>query len=71
MPYESWTGVLQVQPSSEIFDNIFFRMLYLSFKVTVCFKDQEIILKVNRLQQRNKLLLNTENLKAPILSFRN
>ena len=32
MPFESWTGVLQVQSYFEIIDNFIFRMLYLSFK---------------------------------------
>ena len=32
MPFESWTGVLQVQPCFEIIDNFIFGMLYLSFK---------------------------------------
>ena len=32
MPFESWTGVLQVQPCFEIIDNFIFGVLYLSFK---------------------------------------
>ena len=32
MPYESWTGILQVQPCFEIIDNFIFGILYLSFK---------------------------------------
>ena len=32
MPFESWTGVLQVQPCFEIIDNFIFGMLHLSFK---------------------------------------
>ena len=32
MPFENWTGVLQVQPCFEIVDNFIFGMLYLSFK---------------------------------------
>ena len=34
MPFESWTGVLQVQPCFEIIDNFIFRVLYLSVFVT-------------------------------------
>ena len=30
MPFESWTGVLQVQPGFEIIENFIFEMLYLS-----------------------------------------
>ena len=32
MPFESWTGVLQVQPCFEIIDNFIFGVPYLSFK---------------------------------------
>ena len=32
MPFERWTGVLQVQPCLEIIDNFIFGVLYLSFK---------------------------------------
>ena len=32
MAFESWTGVLHVQPCFEIIDNSFLGMLYLSFK---------------------------------------
>ena len=32
MPFESWTGVLQVQPCFEVIDNFIFGVLYLSFK---------------------------------------
>ena len=32
MPFESWTGVLQVQSCFEIIDNFIFGVLYLSFK---------------------------------------
>ena len=32
MPFESWTGVLQVQPCFEIIENFIFGVLYLSFK---------------------------------------
>ena len=32
MLFESWTGVLQVQPCFEIIDNYIFGVLYLSFK---------------------------------------
>ena len=32
MPFESWTGVLQVQPCFKIIDNFIFGVLYLSFK---------------------------------------
>ena len=32
MPFESWAGVLQVQPCFEIIDNFVFGVFYLSFK---------------------------------------
>ena len=32
MPFESWTGLLQVQPCFEIIDNFIFGMLYLFLK---------------------------------------
>ena len=38
MHFESWTGVLQVQPCFEIIYNFIFRVLYLSFKFN-CFCD--------------------------------
>ena len=36
--FESWTGVLQVQPCFEIIENFIFGVLYLSFKFN-CFCD--------------------------------
>ena len=38
MHFESWTGVLQVQPCFEIIYNFIFGVLYLSFKFN-CFCD--------------------------------
>ena len=38
MHFESWTGVLEVQPCFEIIYNFIFRVLYLSFKFN-CFCD--------------------------------
>ena len=66
MHFESWTGVLQVQPSFDIIYNLIFGVLYLSFKFNVFVTARDIysfLILSNQLQIHENAIEIGLNLK--------